>query len=178
LYEERNEGTGSWSFLDFFTGGANTGPTTTIEIACRMNKGDSWYDDPLERGVMNALPLKPAELSTTTPADCGPALYSYLREHPEQRIRRIVQQDGAPGHDATFLPGTASLLLSVEAASGHSPTVRELIIHVASCTNVDCIDQFSERGDGVSNMLFSVPIAERLDGGTRVDRLLVFSTLH
>ena len=161
-------------FLDFYTPGENSGPTTVVDVACHLDKGDDWVTDEQQLGVTRANFFAKQEFASSSPTLCDQALYKYLRAHPDQHIRWVEQED-RPVADP-LSQGTSSLLIAVDAL-GRAQTPRDMIIRDLVCIERPCSDEIIRFRDG-REALFSVPIAKGRSRAPRTDHLLVVSRLR
>ena len=172
LFAESDHALGSWSFLDIRTAKASwPHPERVIEVPCRLEEGQIWYDDAAGRGVMAAKELETMHTTGTAPERCQPALTLFLRTNPDLHIRSIVPEDGKGG--------TRSLLVLTGSPDDDLPRARDLALDGLGCPGGDCpgIYMSLRNAPSLSRSLFSFPVGTRLDTGLEVADLVVVTLI-
>lgn len=172
---------GTWSVLDVRrTSGssASWSAVRVVTLPCRLEKGDLRYAD-LGHGVASAEVITKMEFAFESPDLCAPALISYLRVHPEERIAAVVPVSGTPaGSTNGDFPGTASLVILVGDAPW--PRANSLSISTVSCVEPACARHLADMHSQLAvtaRALFVAPITRTLEHATRSAELLVVSKL-
>jgi hypothetical protein len=168
LFSESDHVLGSWSFLDVQTAKASSPhPERVIEVPCRLEDGQVWFDDAAGKGVMAAKELETMHTTATAPERCQPALTLFLRANPDLHIRSIVPEDGKGG--------TRALLVLTGSSDEASPRARDLAIDGLGCPGGDCPGVYMSlrNAPSLSRSLFSFPIGTHLDTGPQVADLVV-----
>lgn|GEM_PF-3784222 len=163
---------GSWSFLDVQTKGASKERWTVVDIPCRLEKGQTWFADIGDVGVMSARAINTMRSTQEGPTCCEPALTAYLRDHPALGIHSILAEDDAHG--------TKSLLLLTGESSDSLPRARNLSVAKQSCSGTEnCASSFiSFRKVRSPRSLFSVAINTRLESVSPTAELLIVSVVE
>jgi hypothetical protein len=170
LFSESDHRLGSWSFLDVQTEERTSPhPEHVVEVPCRLEDGQVWYDDAAGKGVMAAKELRTMHTTDTAPERCQPALTLFLRTNPDLHIRGIVPEDGKGG--------TRSLLVLTGSPDDRSPRARDLSIGGLGCPGGDCPSVYISlrNAPSLSRSLFSFPIGTQMETSPLVADLVVVS---
>src|SRR3569833_3011647 len=80
-------------FLDFYTPGVFSVPTTVGDVACLLDKGDVCVTDEQQLGVTRVIFFAKQKKTTNTTTQKNQTQNKYLRAHPDQHIRWVEQED-------------------------------------------------------------------------------------